>query len=75
MKKVDVVQGTEIPHRILGSLKIVILIIVLSKLLVFGLGFWVTYAVDGPAPPLSILMNQFYHWDSLHYMNIAASGM
>jgi hypothetical protein len=68
------VRAPPILERIPKSIKIVILIILLSKFLVFGLGYSVTYIAEGPAPPLSILMNQFYHWDSLHYMAIAENG-
>jgi hypothetical protein len=68
------VRVPRILGRIPSPLKIVILTIVLSKVLVFGLGYSVTYLAEGPAPPFSIFMNQFYHWDSLHYMNIVANG-
>jgi hypothetical protein len=44
---------------------------VASKLLVFFLGYLTTYVSKGPASPLWILMNQFYHWDSLYYVGIA----
>jgi Gpi18-like mannosyltransferase len=57
----------KIPH----SLRTVILIILASKLLIFALGYVTTYVSQGPAPPLSILLNQFYQWDSVHYLDIA----
>jgi Gpi18-like mannosyltransferase len=60
--------------RIPYSLKIVILITLIVKILVFSLGFAVTYANEGAAPPLSILMRQFDHWDSPHYIDIAKNG-
>jgi hypothetical protein len=53
------------------SLRIVLLIVLLSKALVFCLGYAVTYVTLGPASPLSILNTQFYHWDSLYYVDIA----
>ena len=56
------------------SIKIVILIIVIVKLFIFSLGFTVSYIDDGPAPPLSIIMRQFSHWDSPHYIDIAQNG-
>jgi Gpi18-like mannosyltransferase len=58
-------------NKIPYSLRIVIAIILSTKLLVFILGFIAFYYSRGPAPPLSILMNQFYHWDSLYYISIA----
>lgn len=44
------------------------------KIFVFSLGFVVTCANEGVAPPLSILMRQFDHWDSPHYIDIAKNG-
>jgi len=55
-------------HHPLGM---AILIVLLSKALVFCLGYVVFYVSKGPAPPLSIIMNQFYHWDSVYYIDIA----
>ncbi len=60
--------------RIPYSLKLVILIIVITKVLVFSLGFAVVYMQDGAAPPLQIIMRQFSHWDSPHYIDIAENG-
>lgn len=60
--------------RIPYSLKIVILIVLITKVLVFSLGFAVTYMNEGAAPPLSIIMRQFSHWDSPHYIDIAENG-
>lgn len=57
--------------KIPNSLKMVILIILGVKLLTFILGYATTYLSQGPAPPLTILMNQFYQWDSVHYLDIA----
>jgi hypothetical protein len=56
------------------SLKIAILIFLIVKIFVFSLGFAVTYANEGAAPPLSILTRQFDHWDSPHYIDIAKNG-
>jgi len=56
-----------IPH----SLKIAILIFLIVKIFVFSLGFAVSYLNEGPSPPLSIIMRQFYRWDSPHYIDIA----
>jgi hypothetical protein len=57
--------------KIPRSLKILILIVLGVKLLTFTLGYATAYLSQGPAPPFTILMNQFYQWDSLHYMDIA----
>jgi len=57
--------------RIPYSLKIAILIVVITKVFVFSLGFAVTYINEGPSPPLSIIMRQFSRWDSPHYIDIA----
>jgi hypothetical protein len=68
------VKEPRVLTRIPNSVKTLILIVVFSKLLVFVLGYSVTYILNSQAPPLSILMNQFYHWDSLHYMSIVSNG-
>jgi hypothetical protein len=68
------VKVPRILGRIPSSMRIVILIIVLSKVLVSGLGYSVTYLAESPATPQSILMNQIYHRDSRHYMSIVANG-
>ena len=61
-------------NKIPYSLKMAILIVVITKVLVFSLGFAVTYLNEGPAQPLTVLMNQFSRWDSPHYIDIAKNG-
>lgn len=61
-------------RKIPYSLKIAILITLIVKVFIFSLGFAVTYMNDGAAPPLSIIMRQFSHWDSPHYIDIAKNG-
>ena len=56
------------------SLKIAILIALIAKVFIFSLGFAVTYVNEGASPPLSIIMRQFSHWDSPHYIDIAKNG-
>jgi Gpi18-like mannosyltransferase len=56
------------------SLKIVLLITLIVKVFIFSLGFAVSYMNEGAAPPLSIIMRQFSHWDSPHYIDIAKNG-
>ena len=53
------------------SIKPVLLIALVTKALIFSLGFIVTYLNEGPSHPLSIVMRQFCRWDSPHYLNIA----
>ncbi len=54
------------------------LIVIAAKLLIFGLGYAAAYVDQGPASPLTILMNQFAKpgaaQDSLHYVDIAKNG-
>lgn len=61
-------------QRIPYSLKVVIPIVIVTKIVVFSLGFAATAFNNGSASPLSILMNQFSHWDSIHYIDIAKNG-
>jgi len=56
------------------ALKIALLITIAAKILIFSLGFAAAYANDGPASPLSIIMQQFSQWDSPHYLDIAKNG-
>jgi hypothetical protein len=42
--------------------------------MVFSIGFAVTAIISRSSSPLSILMNQFSHWDSAHYTDIALNG-
>jgi len=64
-------KAPSILKRIPYSLKIAILIFLIVKVFVFSLGFAVSYLYVGPSPPLSIIMRQFDHWDSPHYIDIA----
>ena len=49
-------------------------IVIVTKIVVFSLGYATTVLNAGSASPLSILMNQFSHWDSQHYIDIATNG-
>jgi len=57
--------------RLSASLRNAVLIGLASKVLIFSLGFIVTYLNEGSAPPVSILMRQFCRWDGPHYIDIA----
>jgi 4-amino-4-deoxy-L-arabinose transferase-like glycosyltransferase len=48
-----------------------ILIVLLAKLLVFSIGYATTYLHEGPAAPITILLNEFNRWDAPHYLEIA----
>ncbi|MEM3665629.1 MAG: hypothetical protein QW222_00940 [Candidatus Bathyarchaeia archaeon] len=54
-----------------SPLKAVVSTVLISKVLIFSLGFVVTYLNEGPSSPLSIVMRQFCRWDSPHYIDIA----
>ncbi|HYA78163.1 MAG TPA: glycosyltransferase family 39 protein, partial [Verrucomicrobiae bacterium] len=56
------------------SVKFAVLIVILAKILVLTIGYAVAYINSGPAPPLTILMSMFYHWDAPHYVSIAENG-
>ncbi len=56
------------------SLKIAILTVLIVKIFIFSLGFVVTCTNEGVTPSLSVLMRQFDHWDSPHYIDIAKNG-
>ncbi len=58
-------------QKIPQSVKLALLIVILAKILVLAIGYFVTYSNSGPAPPLTILMNMFNHWDAPHYEAIA----
>lgn len=53
------------------SFKKCFLIVLLSRALIFSLGFAATYFNEGPSPPLTVVMRQFCQWDSPHYIDIA----
>jgi hypothetical protein len=53
------------------SVKLALLIFIAAKLLVFTIGYIVTYLNNGPAPPLSIMLGMFNRWDAPHYVDIA----
>jgi len=63
------------PYRkileVLRSIKSVLLIGLVTKILIFSLGFIMTYLNEGSSHPLSIVMSQFCRWDSPHYIDIA----
>ena len=58
-------------QKIPRSVKLAVLIVVLAKILVFTIGYAVAFLTSGPAPPLTIIMNMFNHWDAPHYVAIA----
>ncbi len=62
---------TAIFHKIPHSLKVALLIVLLAKLLVFSIGYATTYLNEGPAAPLTIVMNEFNRWDAPHYIDLA----
>ncbi len=61
-------------QKIPRSVKLAALIVILAKILVLTIGYVVTYLNSGPAPPLTIIMNMFNHWDAPHYVDIAKNG-
>ena len=56
------------------SVKLAVLLVILAKTLVLVIGYVVAYVSSGPASPLTIIMNMFYHWDAPHYVSIAENG-
>jgi hypothetical protein len=58
-------------RKIPQSVKLAIFIVILAKILVLAIGYFVTYLNSGPAAPLTIVMNMFNHWDAPHYEDIA----
>lgn len=67
-------KAPAILQKVQQPLTAAILIVFFSKVLVFCLGYIVSFSVNSSASPLSILMSQFYHWDSTYYLDIAKSG-
>ena len=61
-------------QKIPRSVKLAVFIVVLAKILVLTIGYVVTFLNSGPAPPLTIVMNMFNHWDTPHYVAIAKNG-
>ena len=66
-----ILTASAVLNRIPYSLKVALLIVLLSKVVVFCLGYVTAYLTFGPASPLTILNNQFYQWDSKYYIEIA----
>jgi Gpi18-like mannosyltransferase len=64
--------------KIPRSLKVALLVALIAKLAVFSIGYasaYTTASAGGyPTEPLQLVMNQFAHWDSPHYMFIAENG-
>ena len=64
--------------RIPYSFKVALLAVLIAKLAVFAVGYasaYTTAIANGDLiEPLQIIMNQFDHWDSPHYMFIAENG-
>ncbi|MEM3601589.1 MAG: hypothetical protein QXN87_02835 [Candidatus Bathyarchaeia archaeon] len=58
-------------RRFSNPLTSAVLVGLISKVLIFSLGFAGTYFNEGPAPPLKILMRQFCRWDGLHLIDVA----
>jgi hypothetical protein len=56
------------------TFKDTIIMAVAIKILIFSLGFVVTCLNERVSPSPSILMRQFYRWDSPHYVDIAKNG-
>ncbi|MEM2969511.1 MAG: glycosyltransferase family 39 protein [Candidatus Bathyarchaeia archaeon] len=59
------------PKRFSNPFMEAILVTLISKVLIFSLGFAASYIIEGPSSPLAILMRQFCRWDSPHYIDIA----
>ena len=57
--------------KIPESAKLAIIIVLMAKLLVFTIGYVVTYINQGPASPLTIVGDMFYRWDASNYVDIA----
>ncbi len=57
--------------RLPYSLKLAISVVLLAKLLVFAVGYATVFINEGPASPLTIIMNEFNRWDAPHYLDIA----
>lgn len=60
--------------KFLHCFKGVIFIWLISHVLIFSLGYVVTYLNESVPSPLSILMRQFCRWDAPHYIDIAKNG-
>jgi hypothetical protein len=73
VQKIKVWYG-KIPY----SLKVAVLVALIAKLAVFSVGYasaYTTAAASGASTePLQLVLNQFAHWDSPHYMFIAENG-
>ena len=57
--------------KIPRSVLLALLVVVLSKGLVFSIGYATTYINEGLTDPLTILLSQFNRWDAPHYLDIA----
>ena len=57
--------------KIPKAIRLALIVVVAAKILVLTLGYVVTFLTSGPAPPLTIIMNMFNHWDAPHYVDIA----
>jgi len=71
VQKIKVWYG-KIPY----SLKVAILIALIAKLAVFSVGYAAAYttAAGASTEPFHLVLSQFAHWDSPHYMFIAENG-
>jgi Gpi18-like mannosyltransferase len=58
-------------QKIPKDVKLAMIIVIAAKTLVLSLGYVVTFLNSGAAPPLTIIMNMFNHWDAPHYVDIA----
>ncbi len=58
-------------HNIPHSVKLVVLIIIAAKILVFTIGIVVTYLNTGVSSPFTAVIAMFNRWDAPHYVDIA----
>jgi len=65
------VSAKELLDKIPKSVKLAVIIVLMAKILVFIIGYVVTYINHGPASPLTIIGDMFYRWDASNYVDIA----
>lgn len=61
----------DLVRKVPQSVKLAILIVVLAKILIFTVGYIVTYLNSAPASSLTIVVDMFYRWDASNYVDIA----
>ncbi len=57
-----------------STAKLAIIVVLAAKLLVFALGYAVTYINEGPDTPIFVLQHLFNRWDAPHYHSLAQNG-